>query len=250
MASRFGRNPEATKMIDTHCHVDLFTDPVETARMLDRELSMCVAVTMLPSHFEMGHRHLSVFHRVVCALGLHPLRAHEGRGEIQRFIDLAETVKFIGEIGLDGSAEGKASLGLQKELFVQAIRSIRPGAFVTVHSRGAWRETLELLRTNRVGPVCFHYFTGGANGAEAILAEGHFLSINQRMIKLGSRHRLLASELPRDRVLIETDAPFLGKSDPVKQLEAVYSFFSEAWQSDPLHVRNLVRENFTRCRTH
>ena len=235
-------------MIDTHCHVDLFADPLVTARTLERDLSMCVAVTMLPSHYVVGQRHLSAFRRVIGALGLHPLRAREARKEIQQFTRLAAAAKFIGEIGLDGSAEGKPTLPLQKELFEEAICSIPVGAFVTVHSRGAWRETLDLLRSRRVGPVCFHYFTGGGEGAKEVLAEGHFLSINHRMVALDGRHRQIAADLRRDRVLIESDAPFLGE-DPLAQLEMVYNFFADAWQLDVNQVRMIVRENFSRCRT-
>ncbi len=235
-------------MIDTHCHVDLFTDPVGTARKLERELTTCVAVTMLPSHFEMGQRHLVAFQRVVGALGLHPLRAHEARKEIERFTTLAAKTNFIGEIGLDGSAQGKSSLALQKELFTESICSIRPGAFVTVHSRGAWSETLDLLRTHGVGPVCFHYFTGGVEGARAVLAEGHYFSVNYRMVSQGNRHRLVVAEMPRERVLIETDAPFLGNGDPVAQLGTVYRFFEDVWRMDSNNVRMTVRENFCRCR--
>lgn len=238
-------------MIDTHCHVDLFADPLGIARTLEQDLSMCVAVTMLPSHFEMARRHLNTFQRVIPALGLHPLRAREAqaRGEIHDFKKLAAAAGFIGEIGIDGSAEGKATLALQKELFGQAICSIQPGAFVTVHSRAAWSETLELLRIHRLGPICFHYFTGGIEGTKAVLAEGHFLSVNHRMIAPESRHRQVAAGLPRERVLVETDAPFLGNTNPVAQLEKVYGFFAEVWQADLTRTKELIRQNFLRCRT-
>ena len=232
-------------MIDTHCHIDLFSDPLGTARTLERELSLCVAVTMLPSHFTLAQQHLAPFERVIASLGLHPLRIREARTEIELFTRLAKTSRFFGEIGLDGSPEGKATLALQKELFTEAICAIPAGAFVTVHSRGAWRETLELLRTHHIGPVCFHYFTGGMEGAKAVLAEGHFLSINHRMIRSSYRHRSLAESLPRERVLVETDGPFLGKQ-PLTQLKAVYQFLTETWQTDAVEV---VRRNFALCCT-
>lgn len=235
-------------MIDTHCHVDLFPDPVGVARLLERELSACVAVTMLPSHFEMARRHLAGFRRVRPALGLHPLRARKGRPEIPRFRNLARSAEFIGEIGIDGSSEGRSTLEAQKENFAEIAASIQAGAFVTVHSRGAWRETLEGLKLTNLRPVCFHYFTGGTEGAKAVLSEGHYFSVNHRMIAPDSRHREMIAALPRVRVLVETDGPFLGAA-PVEQLESVYRFLELTWQLDSGATRQLVRENFSRCRT-
>jgi TatD DNase family protein len=236
-------------MIDTHCHVDLFADPLGIARTLERDLSMCVAVTMLPSQFELARRHLIPFKRVIPGLGLHPLRVREAQREIHLFQKLAAGAKFIGEIGIDGSAEGKATLALQKELFAEAISSIQPDTFVTVHSRGAWRETLELLTTHGRGPVCFHYFTGGMDGSKTLLAAGHYLSVNYRMIASDSRHRLVVAGLPRERVLVETDAPFLSRNDPVAQLKTVYDFFAGAWQIEVTRAQEQIRQNFLRCRT-
>ncbi len=235
-------------MIDTHCHVDLFPDPVGVARLLEREVEACVAVTMLPSHFEMAQRHLTAFRRTTPALGLHPLRSREGHREIQRFKNLARSAEFIGEIGIDGSPQGRPTLEAQKDNFAEVVASIQRGAFVTVHSRGAWRETLEGLKVARVGPVCFHYFIGGAEAAKTVLADGHYLSINHRMVASESRHRAMVAALPRDRVLPETDGPFLGAA-PIRQLESVYRFLGQAWNLDSLETRELIRQNFARCRT-
>ncbi len=235
-------------MIDTHCHVDLFPDPIKACRKLDRDLSACVAVTMLPSHFEMGRQHIEPFVGVRAALGLHPLRAGEARREIRKFVRLARDCEFIGEIGLDGSIEGKATLELQKELFAEAIGALAPGAFVTVHSRAAWQETLRRLRAQNVGPVCFHYCTGGQEAIDEILAQGHYLSVNGRMIGPKSRHRNIVEKLPLDRVLVESDAPFLGETDPALQIAEVYGFLAETWRMDRRGTEQLIKDNFRRCR--
>ena len=235
-------------MIDTHCHVDLFPEPLQTCRKLSKDLSECVAVTMLPSHFEVGQHHIKPFKGIKAALGLHPLRAHEAKREIKKFVSLARNCEFIGEVGLDGSMEGRASLALQKELFTEAISAFAMGTFVTVHSRAAWQDTLNLLRTQSVGPVCFHYCTGGQEAVDEILAQGHFLSVNIRMIEPMSRHRSIVAELPKDRVLVESDAPFLSKTDATSQIAAVYKFFAEIWHLDSYRVNQLVEDNFRRCR--
>ncbi len=74
-------------MIDTHCHVDLYEDPVGLARKIEGAQSQCVAVTMLPSHFRLGLPHLAALSSVHAALGLHPLRAKEGECELDDFTD-------------------------------------------------------------------------------------------------------------------------------------------------------------------
>lgn len=236
-------------MLDSHCHVDLLTNPVDRARELSRTLSTCVAVTYLPEHFELARRHLKPFPNVVPALGLHPLHARRAQAQASRFRALADSVRFIGEVGLDGSAEGKETFALQRRLFAEIAGAIQAGSFVTVHSRDAWREVDQVLVDSAVGPVCFHYFTAGPAAAEALLARGHYFSVNRRMIEPAGRHAELVRRLPRHRVLVESDAPFLGEYTILQDLETVYRRLAALWQVEVAEAVQQVSANFARCRT-
>lgn len=236
-------------MLDSHCHVDLIDDPVGTSRRLEKELSNCVAVTMIPEHYQHACQHLEGFAHVIPALGSHPLRCIEAESQLGRFRTLAKTARFIGEIGVDGSSEGKPTLERQKRLFREVLRSIQPDSFVTVHSRNAWQETLEIVSEVGLGPLCFHYFTGGASAAERVIGAGHFISVNHKMTQSTGRHREFVRALPRDRVLVESDAPFTGGMDPVSQIRKVYNFLSECWGFSLEKAEVQVENNFAACRT-
>ena len=62
-------------MLDTHCHIDLYPNPHAIARAVERQKILTIAVTNLPSHFEVGLPHLRGFRQIRPALGLHPLMA-------------------------------------------------------------------------------------------------------------------------------------------------------------------------------
>lgn len=236
-------------MLDSHCHVDLLTDPLIRSRELNAALSVCVAVTYLPEHYELARRHLGSFPRVIPSLGMHPLHASRAFAQLNQFRALARTARFIGEVGLDGSGEGKSSLPLQTEVFREVVSSVRAGCFVTVHSRDAWQETAGILDEKKVGPVCFHYFTGGPSAAETLAGMGHYFSVNHRMIEPSSRHREMVRQLPRNRILVESDAPFLGQISILRDLKTVYAHLATIWNIDVGQAIEQVRSNFENCRT-
>jgi len=232
--------------IDTHCHIDLFDDPISTAQAYERSQTVCVMTTMLPSHYQMALPYLKPFRDVRPALGLHPLRVTEGYKEITLFADISRSVEFIGEIGLDLSTEGRKTKEEQLSVLRTILPAIRNGKFVTVHSRNAHQEVDNLLDEYHVGPVCFHYFIGGPNAAAELAAKGHYFSVNNRMMK--NRHRSILDTVPRDRILVESDGPFLTKQ-PLAMIENVYDELSGIWHTDKFETEELIALNFSRCRT-
>ncbi len=233
-------------MIDTHCHVDLHDRPLDVISKFTSTRMGCVSVTMLPSHYELSLPHLDSHDDIHASLGLHPLRAREGKREIAQFIKLSKATEYIGEIGLDFSREGLPTRELQKELLAQVLPTIKGGKFVSVHSRDSARELLGMLSDARVTPVCFHYFTGGLPFAKEVVQAGHYLSFNLRMLR--GRHKSLLGAVPADRVLIESDGPFLTKS-PVSAVSEAYSIIAKHWEVTLPDAEELISENFLRCRT-
>lgn len=233
-------------MIDTHCHIDLHDDPVQLVQEFDASKVECVAVTMLPSHYRLGLPHLKKFGRVHASLGMHPLRTEEGAKEVESFISLSNGCEFIGEVGLDFSKKGKATKKIQIEILLRIMDSIRSGKFVSVHSRCAAHEILEIFDYHNIGPVCLHYFSGGQKIALAAVNAGHYFSFNRRM--LNGRQKALLNIIPKDRVLVESDAPFLSKS-PITATKVTYSIIAERWEIPLSEVIDIVSRNFENCRT-
>lgn len=232
--------------VDTHCHIDLFDDPVATARAYERAQTCCIMATMLPSHYQAALPHLKPYKTIRPALGMHPLRAKEGKNEINLFKELVYSAEYIGEIGLDFSSEGKKTKTLQLDNLRSISSMIGSGKFVTMHSRDAHDEVSSILDEYNVGPVCFHYFIGGPHDAEKLASKGHYFSINHRMLL--SKHRCIIDAVPRERILVETDGPFLTKR-PLVMVDQVYDELSKVWLLDKLETEKLLTLNFSNCRT-
>lgn len=232
--------------IDTHCHVDMFDNPIGIARAYEEVETVCVLTTMLPSHYQTALPHLKPFSAIHPALGMHPLRARECRDEISLFHNFSESVECIGEIGLDLSVEGRKTRALQIENFRQILPAVANGKFVTVHSRNAHNELFMLLEEHSVGPVCFHYFIGGSHDAARLSERGHYFSVNHRM--LTGKHRYLINTISKNKILAETDGPFLTKR-PLATLRKTYSILSEEWGVSVSEVEEQLEKNFEACRT-
>ncbi len=233
-------------LIDTHCHIDLFDDPITQAKSFEGKKNICIAMTMLPNHYLLAKSHLNSYNYVHPSLGMHPLRICEGKPEISLFIKHLKKESFIGEIGLDYYSEGKQTKSQQLSFMNQILPTIGQNKFLSMHSRHAHEEIMTLLEKYNVGPVCFHYFIGGINAAEEIARHGHCFSFNLRMI-CGKQRRLL-DYVDKKQILVESDGPFLTKN-PIADIEKTYNKLSEIWDLERFEVEELLKTNFENCRT-
>ncbi|HEY1082881.1 MAG TPA: TatD family hydrolase [Prosthecobacter sp.] len=210
-------------MIDSHCHIDLYKDPLSVAREAEKCKIHTVAVTHLPSHYRQAKTHLAGFSFVRPALGLHPLVAHKHKGELGMFEEFCKEAEFIGEIGLDFSSGGRASRDQQEHSFDFALNCIsKKRKFVTLHSRGAENEVLDRLHHYSVSNAVFHYFSGSRTQLLRLLDQGHYISINTAMIRTAKWQGFIEL-VPLSRILTETDGPFVkcgaGPSRPQDVIE-------------------------------
>jgi TatD DNase family protein len=195
-------------MIDTHCHIDLYDSPLEIAKSAEDKQVTTVAVTYLPSHFQMAEKHLRAFRFVRPALGMHPLAAKDHAKELDLFRSLASSVNLIGEIGLDFSAAAKPTQGIQEQSFATVLECLKgKKCFITLHSRKAEDDVLRHLKHAGIQEAVFHWFSGTRAQLSRVLDAGHFISINTAMIRT-ARWRELINFVPKTRVLTESDGPF------------------------------------------
>jgi TatD DNase family protein len=163
-----------------------------------------------------GYRHIRL------ALGLHPLKAVEGKTQLALFRKLVGQTSYIGEIGLDFSREGVATKDEQLEVLRDVLSAIRgKKKVVSVHSRKAEKDLLELLCEYEIENVIFHWYSGSVNLIPAILEQGYYFSVNEAMC-LSKNGRAIIEKIPKDRLLTETDAPYNEKQD----IKAVLSFLN------------------------
>jgi TatD DNase family protein len=240
-------------MLDTHCHLDLYPDPSQTAADAENAGVFTVFVTNLPSAFDAAYPHVRRFKKVRLALGLHPLNAElHTDHELGRFRDLVNKTSFIGELGLDFSREGQGTRDIQLASFRFALQCLqgRP-KFVTLHSRRAEAAVLDLLKQEYPHPAVFHWYSGTIKNLDNAIDCGHFFSINPAMVR-NEKNRAIVGRLPRERVLTESDGPFINigsRTIVPGDVKVVEDALAEMWSTEPSAVRNSVAENFQRLIT-
>lgn len=235
-------------LIDSHCHVDLYDNPLAIAQAAERAGILTVAVTYLPSHYIQAKLHLNGFKYVRPALGLHPQVADQHEREIQAFIEQAKDAEYIGEVGLDFSKEYRLTKEVQERSFARVIDSIKDRQrFVTLHSRGAELAVLSQLTSARMYPVVFHWFSGSQTQLLQVLDAGHYVSFNTKMIG-SARWEEDIMRVPRARVLTETDGPFVreGRKIAVPQdTQNVIKWLAKSWAVSIEEAMHQVAVNFS-----
>ncbi|HKU44024.1 MAG TPA: TatD family hydrolase [Polyangiales bacterium] len=156
----------------------------------------------------------------------------------------------IGEIGLDGYWVPEALWGLQEEAFGALVRvAMDAGKPIIVHTRKREKRTFEILRELGIARVNWHCFGGKVKLAREIAEHGHYLFIPANARRSQSFTRMLET-LPRDRVLLETDCPYLSPepgspSEPANVADTA-RYAAEIWKTDEASVRAQIAENFER----
>ena len=195
-------------IIDTHCHFDMMPNPEGYISAKEKAGDIVIGVTNLPSHFRMGQSHLIGYKHIRLALGLHPLLAAENRKELTLFKRLVDQTSYIGEIGLDFSTEGIATKNEQISVLWEVLATIKgKKKIVSVHSRNAEKELLDMLCEFEIKNVIFHWYSGPVDLIPAIIERGFYFSINESMCRSKNGQSIIG-KIPREKILTETDAPY------------------------------------------
>lgn len=201
------------RWVDFHCHIDLYRDHAAVIAECDRERVATLAVTTTPKAWKRNRELASRSQHVRVALGLHPQLVAERAGELPLFETLLPEARYVGEIGLDAGPRFYRSFPEQERVFERILRACaeQGGKILTVHSVRSVAKVLDhveaALPQDR-GRVILHWFTGTPAEARRAAALGCYFSINREMLR-SDRHRKLVAGLPLDRLLTETDGPFV-----------------------------------------
>ncbi|PJG85113.1 YchF/TatD family DNA exonuclease [Conservatibacter flavescens] len=209
-------------IVDSHCHLDALDyenlhhnidDVVEKAKARDVQHLVTIGVTL--SRFEKMRDNLAHRSDVSLACGVHPLDLDDEPFDYERLLKLADDPKVvaIGETGLDYyySIENKQE---QQSVFAQQIQIANQlNKPVIVHTRSAREDTMRILLENnaeKCGGV-LHCFTENQEMANQALALGFYISISGIItFKNAEALRDVVRTVPLDRLLVETDSPYLA----------------------------------------
>ena len=208
-------------LVDSHCHLDYLERDGDLDEVIARArragVGVLITICTKLSEFDQVRGIAERYDEVYCSVGVHPHEAApEGQRGPERLIELAAHAKVvgIGETGLDYYYE-HSPRARQRESFHAHIHAARQtGLPVIVHTRDADQDTIEVLREARAeGPFAgvIHCFTAGAELAQAALELGLYISVSGIVtFKKSEELRATLKEVPLDRLLVETDAPYLA----------------------------------------
>lgn len=204
-------------LIDLHCHLDLYENPQKVASLCD-DSAYILSVTTTPKAWFGTKKLAENRKRIRTALGLHPQIAHERYDELELFDLLINETKYIGEVGLDGSRVFKEFQSIQKKVFGHILMKANQSdsKILTIHSYQTVDDVLDCLnRYFSNGIPILHWYTGSETQLKRAIDSGCYFSINQRMLST-QKGRQLISKIPKDRILTETDGPFIThKNQPI-----------------------------------
>ena len=208
-------------LVDSHCHLDFpeFAPELDAvvararAAGIGRMVTISTRVKQLPQVFAIAERFPDVF----CSVGTHPHNAHEELDiDAKALVALTRHPKIValGEAGLDYHYD-KSPRDAQAQGFRQHIAAAREtGLPLVIHAREADADMARILteETKRGPfPAVLHCFTAGRDLAMTAMELGLYIGFTGIItFKNGEALRDIAKDLPADRILVETDAPYLA----------------------------------------
>ena len=209
----------ATRLIDTHLHLHIAQFDEDREAAIERAAAAGVA-RLIEVGYDLPSSRAAIalaerYEQIYAVVGVQPNHAHEAPpGWLQEVRNLAAHPKVvaIGEIGLDYHWH-YAPHNLQAEVFRAQLALARDvGLPVVIHSRDAQADTVEMLNESAEGVVgVMHSFSGDWPYAEACLALGFYLSFSGPLTFRNAKElHEVAQRAPLDKVLTETDSPYLS----------------------------------------
>ena len=208
-------------LVDSHCHLDFPKLIEDTQSVIERaeEAGVGLMVTICTKIHDIAPtiQLAETFEKIFCSVGTHPHYADQERDiTTKRIVELAAHPKIvaIGEAGLDYYYE-RASRKEQQKSFRRHIEAARQtGLPLVIHSRDADEDTALILKEEMAlgtFPALLHCFTAGPKLAENALELGLSISFSGILtFKRSDELRRIAASVPLDRLLVETDAPYLA----------------------------------------
>jgi len=249
-----------TLLVDSHCHLDFPDFAAEREAIIARARDVGVA-TMLTISTRLdefgGVLTIAEAHEEIwCSVGAHP---HEAKDHAaltsDQLVALAvhPRVVGIGETGLDFHYD-LSPRDIQERVFRAHIAaSHQTGLPLIVHARKADREIARILDEERPPPGVMHCFSSGRALADAALALGFYISISGIVTFHNAEElRAIVCDLPLDRLLVETDAPYLapvpyrGKRNEPAFVAATASAIAELKGIDLQRLAGITSANFFR----
>lgn len=249
-------------LVDSHCHLNMLDlteydnnlDNVITAALAnDVQQMLCVSVDLatLPDVLACAERYDNVY----ASVGVHPNDSVEAAISVEQLVELAQAPKVIaiGETGLD-YFRSEGDLTTQQQAFrnhIQAAKQV--GKPVIIHTRDAREDTIKIMHEESIQDIggVMHCFTESWEMAQAAMEMGFYISFSGIVTFKNARElQDVAKRMPLERMLVETDSPFLapvpyrGKPNYPAYVRNVAEFIAELRGESPETIAEQTTQNF------
>jgi TatD DNase family protein len=235
-------------VIDFHCHLDLYPDPAAVVAGCRQRGTYVLAVTTTPRAWNGNVKLIGDSARIRLAPGLHPEIVPERHSELPLLLPLIRRSRYVGEVGIDGGLNLRPHAKLQRDVFLSVLAecSAQGGRVISIHSRGAATIVLDALAAHRdAGIPVLHWFSGSRLELDRAVSLGCWFSVGPGMLR-SKKGAQLAQSMPHDRVLTETDAPFVqheGRPLMPWETELAESVLADCWRLPVVKVREQILLN-------
>lgn len=203
-------------LIDTHAHIDMLEAPIESTLQLMKDFGVKKAVipSVEVSSMEKVIAAAEADENIYAMIGIYPSEAKTYTQEVEdRMIELAKNhkVKAVGEIGLDYYWD-KSFVDLQKEVYVkQILLANKLNLPIVIHDREAHKDAYDLLlEYNQSSKALFHCFSGSVEFMRECVKKGWYIALGGVVtFKNAVKMKDVAREIPLDKLVLETDSPYL-----------------------------------------
>ncbi|GHU03988.1 TatD-related deoxyribonuclease [Alphaproteobacteria bacterium] len=250
-------------LVDSHCHLDFEKFDGDLDAVLERavaaDVKTIVAIGTSLKRFDRVLKIAEANEDIFCTVGVHPHEAgKEPDADAERLLSYADHPKIIGfgESGLD-YYYNHSSQDQQRTRFRSHVMAARvSGLPLVVHTRDAEDDTIDILSEERRGgglSGLIHCFSGTARLAEQALSLGFYISVSGVVtFNRAQELRDVVANVPLDRLLVETDAPYLapvpyrGKRNEPSYIVKTAAKLAEIKGVSPAEIEAVTSENFFR----
>lgn len=234
-------------MIDFHCHLDLYKNPMAIFDEVKKRKVKVLAVTTSPRAYLKTSQYFNNTDIVSVALGFHPELVEDRKNEVDLFMEQVSKCRYIGEVGIDGTSRNRYTYSTQKRFFYDMLCEAEKyhGRIISIHSRCAVKDVLECIEKSiKKNVPIMHWFTGNIIELQQALSLGCWFSINPKMCYSKSGRDIIM-QIPLNRILPETDFPFTEKNGMLYMPwdTEVMEFLAVQYGKSIIEIKNQMENN-------
>lgn len=230
------------RFYDTHFHLDLMSNRENEIEEITKSKIYTIAMTNVPKLYE-REKALETNPYIRCALGFHPQLIKQYNSQKSIMWKYLPSAKYIGEVGLDYTTNEDREE--QVDFFKDLIERCKEDRtkIISIHSRNAVSDILNIIGDKFEFKPILHWFTGSAKELSEAISRGYYFSVNLSMTK--TKKSVLLERIPKDKILLETDLPFINSKLSHKQmLEETVIRISAIIGETVVDTSNLLWANF------